>query len=380
MENNRPLPPPPQTGQPPRPNKRIPSGAIHQQPSYGLKSARRKRRWWPWVIIAAIALIMLTIGGSYMWYQRALEPVDAADTEKVRVAIDQGSTASQIAQTLKEQDLIRSVYAFELYARGAAGTGMQAGGYMLSRSMSVSEIVNHLVEGKSDSFQVTFIPGSNIWEVKENLVESGYDEAEIDQALEADYDHPLFASKPPNTSLEGYIFPDTYEVEGDATVEDIFRQTFDEFYGLLQEKNLMETFASQDLTLYEAITLGSIIQKEVAIPEDERQVAQVFLKRLDEGMPLGADATFIYAGLLLDVEPRVTLDSPYNTRQVGGLPPGPISNVAISALEAVANPAEGDFLYFVSGDDGTTHFTRTEEEHEEATRLYCHENCDIFRN
>lgn len=403
MENKRPVPPPPQqrmNRQPqqplrpgmqqpvqqrpqqqpaqPQPVQKLPPSPRAPQP-YGLQVQHSRRRWWLWgSIIAIILIIILSLGAAFMWYRQALTPVDSGDTDQIRVVIDEGSTAANIAQTLKQHDLIRSTFAFEIYARSV--TGMQAGGYMLSRSMSVSEIVQHLVEGKSDDFQVTFIPGSTIWDVKENLVETGYSEAEVEAAFATEYDHPLFASKPAGTSLEGYIFPDTYQVEGGASVEDILRRTFDEFYSRLQQRELIPAFEARELTLYQAITLGSIIQKEVSDSADERQVAQIFYKRLDEGMPLGADATFIYGALVLGMEPRVTLDSPYNTRQVGGLPPGPISNVGISALEAVANPAEGDFLYFVSGDDGTTHFTRTEEEHEEATRLYCHANCDIFRN
>lgn len=401
MENKRPIvPPPPQqrvNRQPqpsprpgiqqqsapqklqqpvqPQPNRKLPPTP---QP-YGLQVQRSSRRWWLWgSIIAVVLIIILSLGGAFIWYRQALTPVDSGDTDQIRVVIDEGSTAVDIAKTLKQHDLIRSTFAFELYARSV--TGMQAGGYVLSRSMSVSEIVQHLIEGRSDDFQVTFIPGSTIWDIKENLIETGYSEAEVDTAFAMEYDHPLFASKPAGTSLEGYIFPDTYQIEGGASVEDILRRTFDEFYNRLQQHELIPAFEAQDLTLYQAITLGSIVQKEVSDPADERQVAQVFHKRLDEGIPLGADATFIYGALVLGVEPRVTLDSPYNTRQVGGLPPGPIANVGISALEAVAHPAEGDFLYFVSGDDGTTHFTRTEEEHEAATRRYCHENCDIFRN
>lgn len=411
MENRRPVVPPPpqqrvhrqpqpvrpmrptaqtqqpiqQTRQPIQPNPtpsgpNLPPSPPPPQP-YGLQvqRPRTRRRWWIWgSIIAVIVIIILAIGSAFVWYRQALTAVNSGDTDQVRVVIDEGSTAANIAQTLKQHDLIRSTFAFELYTRDV--TGMQAGGYMLSPAMNVSEIVQHLVEGKSDDFQVTFIPGSTIWDVKENLIETGYSEAEVESAFAADYNHPLFAGKPAGTSLEGYVFPDTYQVEGGASVEDILRRTFDEFYSRLQERDLIPAFERRDFSLYQAITLGSIIQKEVSDPVDERQVAQIFHKRLDEGMPLGADATFIYGALVLGVEPRVTLDSPYNTRQVGGLPPGPIANVSIPALEAVAHPAEGDFLYFVSGDDGTTHFTRTEEEHEEATRLYCHANCDIFRN
>lgn len=366
---NKPLPPPPQ---------KTPKGAA--QP-HGLQSLnkRRSRRWfWVASIGAIIVVILASIVGSLLWYKNALEPVNRQNTEKVRIVVEEGSTVAQIGKLLQAENLIRSPFAFELYMRGEGSP--QAGGYALSQSMSVSEIADHLVEGRFDDFDVTLLPGSTIWDIKANLVATGFTADEVDAALDAHYDHPILATKPADASLEGYIFPDTYRLEGDSTVQDLFMQAFDELARHIKENDLEAKFKAHGLTVYEALTLASIVQKEVASPDDMRQVAQVFYKRLAEDIPLGADATFIYGAKVLGVEPRVTLDSPYNTREVKGLPPGPISNMELSALQAVANPAEGDYLYFVSGDDGTTHFTRTLEEHEEATRRYCRENCDIFQN
>ncbi len=116
----------------------------------------------------------------------------------------------------------------------------------------------------------------------------------------------------------------------------------------------------------------------MANPADQKQVAQIFYKRLGEDIPLGADATFVYAAKKLGVTPSVDLDSPYNTRVHAGLPPGPISTPGLSALQAVAQPAPGDYLYFVSGDDGQTYFARTQEEHEANAAQYCKVNCALF--
>lgn len=110
--------------------------------------------------------------------------------------------------------------------------------------------------------------------------------------------------------------------------------------------------------------------------EDDRPlVAQVFLRRLQVGMPLGSDPTAFYGAIIAGQEPSLPYDSPYNTRMHGGIPPGPISNVAEGSLRAVAFPADTDYLYFVAGDDGTTHFSRTLKEHEELTRKFCTELC-----
>lgn len=252
---------------------------------------------------------------------------------------------------------------------------LQTGGYIISANESVPRIVDHLVSGRSDEYDLTILAGLTLDDLAERLERDGYKREDIKKAYAANYDHPLLASKPAGASLEGYIFPETYRVSADASLETIFERSFDELYDRLREEGLLKKFAARGLSIHEALTLGSIIQKEVSDPQEQRQVAQVFLKRLKEGQPLGSDPTFQYAARELGVEPSITLDSPYNTRVKTGLPPGPIGTMELSALKAVANPAPGDFNYFVAGDDGRTHFSHTLKEHEEKTRRYCTELC-----
>jgi UPF0755 protein len=152
---------------------------------------------------------------------------------------------------------------------------------------------------------------------------------------------------------------------------------------VITDNNLVAQFKTQGLSLYQGITLASIIQREVLSvggattpTSDQQQVAQVFFSRLTIGMPLGSDVTFIYGAKKLGVEPISTLNSPYNTRIIAGLPPGPISSPGLTALIATAQPADGDYLYFVAGDDGTTHFGRTLVEHEQNVRQYCTIECN----
>jgi UPF0755 protein len=125
----------------------------------------------------------------------------------------------------------------------------------------------------------------------------------------------------------------------------------------------------------QAITLASIVEKEVSNGNDRRQVAQVFLLRLQKKMVLGSDVTYIYAAAITGQTASPDLDSPYNTRKYLGLPPGPISNVSDSSLDAVAYPADGDYLYFVAGDDGKTYFSHTEAEHERLAAEHCIKLC-----
>ena len=146
---------------------------------------------------------------------------------------------------------------------------------------------------------------------------------------------------------------------------------------MLEQNQLQEAFAEQGLSLYEGITLASIIQRE-AIGGDEPQIAQVFYSRLSIGMELGSDVTYQYIADKTGVARDVNLDSPYNTRRYVGLPPGPIASPGVDALLATANPAEGDYLYFLSGDDDVTYFARTLEEHETNIREHCQQKCQII--
>jgi UPF0755 protein len=138
---------------------------------------------------------------------------------------------------------------------------------------------------------------------------------------------------------------------------------------------LRSAFAKQGLNPYQAITLASIIEKEVPKAQDRLQVAQLFLSRLKLGMKLQSDATASYGAILAGKMPSSTYDSAYNTYTYAGLPPTPVSNVTISSLKAVGSPSDTQWLYFVSGDDGTTHFARTLDEHEANVQQYCKKLC-----
>ena len=136
-------------------------------------------------------------------------------------------------------------------------------------------------------------------------------------------------------------------------------------------------FKENGLNLYQGITLASIIQRE-SIGGDEPQIAQVFYTRLSIGMMLGSDVTYQYIADKTGVARDINLDSPYNTRRYTGLPPGPIATPGLNALLAVASPAPGDYIYFLSGDDDVTYFATTLEEHEANIRNHCQQKCQII--
>jgi UPF0755 protein len=140
-------------------------------------------------------------------------------------------------------------------------------------------------------------------------------------------------------------------------------------------QDVLSGFKAQNLTTYQGITLASIVYAESGNPKSEPTVAQVFLLRLKQGMALGSDVTAFYAASLAGQDKTLGVDSPYNTRLHSGLPPGPIGSFTDIALKAVAHPSNTDYLYFVAGDDGTIHFSHTEQEHEAAIKKYCTKEC-----
>ena len=365
-------------GQEQSPKPSIAPKPIHDFPESPRKGSSLRKKLLIFLLVLFV-VAAAALAGAYAWYQQELSPVTSDKDERVRVTIESGSTPTQIAEQLKIRGVIRSELAFMVYTK-LSGTQdiLKAGAYNLQTSISTPEIVEHLVSGKQDTFRVTFLPGDTLANTRKKIISLGFGETEVDAALNKTYNRLLFTDKPPSADLEGYIYGETYEFDSSVSVEGILSKTFDEYESVIRENSLVEEYKKQGLSLYEGITLASIIQKEVAGPEDSMQVAQVFYKRLASGMPLGADATFVYAAKKAGMQPTVDFESPYNTRKYQGLPPGPISVPGVNALKAAANPAPGDYLYFVSGDDGKNHFSKTLAEHEAKTRQYCIKNCALF--
>lgn len=327
------------------------------------------------VIVAAICAMAIIVA----WFMVQLSAVDESSNQMVKVVVEPGTDVAGIAATLKENGLIRSELAFDLYVRlDGKAAELQSGSYRLSASENVQTIVSHLTSGKTDTFSLTFLPGATVADHRKVLLDAGYDQASVDAALARQYDHPALASKPRTADLEGYIYGETYNFSADATPEQIITRTLDQFQSIIEEDNLTAAYKKQGFTLFEGITMASIIQREVITAADAAQVAQVFKLRYDRGMQLGSDVTYQYIADKTGQARSVDLDSPYNTRRYAGLPPGPISSPGEVALMAVAKPAKGDYIYFLSGDDDVTYFARTNEEHERNIRDHCQKKCQII--
>lgn len=347
---------------------------IENDTGLGRSRSRRTR----WLMLVGIVLVLLLGSGlaGFLWYKKELSPVDAGSTTTQRFTVVTGSTPDQIGQSLEEARLIRSQTAFSLYTR-LSGTRnkLQAGVYSLSPSESTEDIVTHLVSGKVDTMSITFLPGATLADDREVLLKAGYDVAAVDTALKKHYTSPILADKPADKDLEGFLYGETYQFSPDATPEEIIQRALDEFSDVAAKNNLAARFKARGLTLYQGITLASIIQRETATSSSQKTVAEVFYNRLKIGMVLGSDVTFHYAAKKLGVPAIYTLDSPYNTRIYPGLPPGPIATPGLSALLATAEPDTGDYLYFLSGDDGVMYYAKTAEGHEANITAHCQIAC-----
>ena len=239
-------------------------------------------------------------------------------------------------------------------------------------------------EMKAEVFNFTILPGETLRDIKTKLLELGYSTDEIEAGFQKNYDYDFLKERPSNATLEGYLYGNTHEFYKATPVEEILVPFLEEMQDMINKYNLKEKYAQHNLSLFEGITLASVVQKEAPSPE-QPTVAQVFLSRLSHGIPLGSDVTVSYAIDQIDPDRKVytdnqtalAIDSCYNTRINTGLPCGPIANPGLSALLAVAEPAETSYLYFLTGDDGMMYYSYTESEHIQNIQLYCQELCNV---
>ncbi len=332
-------------------------------------------------IVSGMALIGLCVIAAGAWWIASLSPVDSKDTSVRTFVVDKGASTEEVANALQKAKFIRNALAYRIYVR-LNNVTIQAGSHSLSSSYSMSEIAEKLKTADISEIDIQVPPGLTLKELRsETWKKYGYTDTDIDKAYAASYSGTILGLRPEGASLEGYIYPDTYRVYSNAKLETIIQKAIDQFELVAAQNDLQARFASHNLTFYEGVTMASIITKEVTGAEDQKLVAGVFYNRLASGITLGSDVTFHYAykqGFCNVNGPLC--DSKYNTRLYQGLPPGPIANPTLSALQAASSPAETEYYYFVAGDKngdyaGKTFFAKTLEDHNANIRSYCQEDC-----
>jgi UPF0755 protein len=300
--------------------------------------------------------------------------------------VKSGQSATAIGEELERRGLIRSSLAFrwEVQSKGV-GAHLGAGDYELSPSMSTREIVAVLARGAASAgTRVTILEGWRADQVALRIEQFGLGQAELLlRIVRAPREHGLTPPDTGATTLEGYLFPETYEFEPGSRPDQILQAMIGQFNRRFDEA-LRGQAAGRGLTLGQAVTLASIIEREAAEPSERPIVASVFHNRLSVGMKLDADPTVQYAVDGLNLRAAATygfwkreltlddlqVDSPYNTYRLAGLPPGPICSPGLDSLKAAVSPAQTRYLYFVARGDGTHAFAETEQEHQVNVQRY----------
>jgi UPF0755 protein len=334
-------------------------------------------------VILLFVVVVSAIAGAFgatRWYEAQLKPASSVSRVEV-VEIKAGASVQQIADSLAEKQLIRSSEAFMWYVRSnGLVESMKAGTYEIDAKLTTPEVIALITVGKVQESLVTILPGQRLDQIRDSLVKNGYSPEQVDAALEPTQyaNHPALVAKPANASLEGYLYPNSYSVAPTTTVKSIIERSLDEMAKAITPQRV-DSWQRSGLDIHQAISLASVVEQEASAKSGDRpMIANVFLNRLAIGMRLESDPTYRYAGAITGKPGNRQTVSPYNTYQNDGVPPGPISNVSTSSLEAVATPKKDDFLFFVAGDDGITRFSKTLAEHQALTAKYCIELCKSY--
>lgn len=328
-----------------------------------------------YVIISFIAFFVIIFGYYGFLRYQINTPLNAND-EEIVFTIEKGEGVKKIAANLEKADLIRGAFYFEMYVWfQSVGSKMQAGEYSLSSGLNIKEIAGKFMAGDAvkNEISVTFPEGFTLSDTENRLRESGFLEIDISK-LEPE----LFESRFPflrdigASNLEGFLFPDTYKFDKNWGSEEIVVKILENFNRKITIE-LSQEIEKQGRTLFEIITMASLIEREVRTYEDKKIASGVLWKRLDVGMPLQVDASIVF--LTGKKTGQVTYDdlkinSPYNTYLNVGLPPGPISNPGLESIMAAIYPSASDYWFYISKPNGETVFSVTFREHNEAINKY----------
>ncbi|MDX1535792.1 MAG: endolytic transglycosylase MltG [Candidatus Spechtbacterales bacterium] len=335
-------------------------------------------------LLFIIALDLLALGIVGFFTYKASVPLNNFSGEFREVTIESGSGLDEIALEFKKKGVISNTSTFVFYAiLENKENNLKAGTYTITPSMSVKDIVNIIAKGSnSDIAVVTFPEGFTSAQMAQRLEEKEVLSSEDDflnivklstsSASElVNYD---FLKSVSADSLEGFLFPDTFEFEIDTdpvTVVNKILAAFNDKAWPLVKNGYNGQYG--ELDSYEVLVLASLLEEEVQTEEDMKMVSGILFNRMEIGMPLQVDATLAYitgkqTGEITNKDKEI--DSPYNTYQNSGLPPAPISNPGLKAIRSALDPTENDYFYYLTGKDGTTHYGKTLEEHNINKQLY----------
>lgn len=325
--------------------------------------------------VLSFILIVLICSIGLFQYNNNLKPLKSEEKKEIiRVEIPVGSNVESIAHLLEQKGVIKSSFTFRLYSKlNHIEDKYKAGIYDIDNSKDIKEIASELQHGKGfhETIKFTIPEGFEVRMIVDKLVELGLgDRDKIYEAINNhyfDYDFLTDVSRA-EERLEGYLFPDTYEVYKNISEEEIIDKMLERFDQIFNE-DFKARASELNMSVNEIVTLASIIEREAKVDEERKIVSSVFHNRLNINMMLRSCATVQYVLkerkevlLYKDLE----IESPYNTYKNSGLPPGPIASPGLKSIEAALYPDDTDYLFFVAKNDGTHIFTKTFKEHIEA--------------
>jgi UPF0755 protein len=317
--------------------------------------------------------VLLALGAAYFFWRAITAPYKGYPQPFRQVEVRRGIKTSSIIRHLQQEGIVRDAYIPLIYLKLLKrGDSLKAGVYQFDKPLSAAEVLEKLIKGDVILKSVTIREGLDRFAVGRLFVAEGYGKAADWDKLTADPEG-VRDIDPDAQSLEGYLFPDTYKFNPGTqphAIAQAMTQNFRRHFG----SEL--AFITTGLSLHQTVILASIVETEARLPQERPLVASVYLNRLHRNMLLGCDPTVIYALKLAHHwdgnihKTDLSIDSPYNTYRVHGLPPGPIANPGLASLHAAAAPAKSDYLYFVARHDGSHAFSTNVDEHNRNVQIY----------
>lgn len=329
--------------------------------------------------LVGVLVLLVVLGGggffAYRYYDDDVHRAHRAGQPTLTVTVPPGTSVSGVADVLLSKGVIDSSVVFQVYVRlHGYNSRLEAGNYDIPGGANMADVVALLGHSQADQVTVTIPEGFTVKQVGDAIEKKGlFSSAEYVKAVKSDqFSQDFLAGRPAGAGVDGFLFPDTYNFSARATPDDVINAQLNRF-GQQVTREMRGHAADQKITLYQAVVLASIIEREGKFDEDRGQIASVFYNRLAAGMPLQSDTTVEFAkgspGTPISNQDKA-IDSPYNTYLHTGLPPGPICNPGLGSLVAALTPAKTDFLYFLTDKDGHAHFSRTLAEHQQKIVQY----------
>ncbi|HSQ88428.1 endolytic transglycosylase MltG [Romboutsia sp.] len=340
-----------------------------------------------WKVIKLTSFILVVLIGIFIFTQ--IGPYNRNNKKDIVIDIPSGSTVSKISDILYENELIKNKTLFKVVAKvSEKSPNIKAGKYLLNQTYSNNDIINLLASGRiyQDGVKITIPEGSTSKEIINILISKKLGNKETYENLIQNpkefYDKFSYLKEDDITCLEGFLYPETYYFDENASEKEILSQMLSEFNKIYSDK-LKEKQKELNMTLQQVVNLASIVEKEAVLDEDRPTIASVFYNRLEKDMQLQSDATIQY--IFKERKKIVTyndlkIDSPYNSYRNKGLPPTPIANPGVKSIQATLYPDDTKYLYFVAKLNGGNNYSVEYKDHLKYVKEYKDERAKLNQN